>query len=159
MSAYIDPSSLPFPGAAREAHSREGTVFARQPCCHIPNSRELGQWLCVPPFRVVCPWRVLDVLANVIGYRAPARPVARHGHLAGWRLQVHQAATEVPAGRDSTAGGNAIRSGLQIEALTVASNPCRSVDRRSGTADVSGFQRACRKRTHVAKSCSASAYL
>jgi len=29
-------------------------VFARQPCCPIPPVRDVGQWLCVPPFRVVC---------------------------------------------------------------------------------------------------------
>jgi hypothetical protein len=29
-------------------------VFARQPCDPIPRMRDVGQWLCVPPFRVVC---------------------------------------------------------------------------------------------------------
>jgi hypothetical protein len=29
-------------------------VFARQPCYPIPPVRDVGQWLCVPPFRVVC---------------------------------------------------------------------------------------------------------
>jgi hypothetical protein len=29
-------------------------VFARQPCYPIPPPRDVGQWLCVPPFRVVC---------------------------------------------------------------------------------------------------------
>jgi hypothetical protein len=31
-----------------------GAVFARQPCDPIPPVRDVGQWLCVPPFRVVC---------------------------------------------------------------------------------------------------------
>ena len=29
-------------------------MFARQPCDPIPRMRDVGQWLCVPPFRVVC---------------------------------------------------------------------------------------------------------
>jgi hypothetical protein len=29
-------------------------VFARQPCDPILCSQDVGQWLCVPPFRVVC---------------------------------------------------------------------------------------------------------
>jgi hypothetical protein len=32
----------------------KGATFARQPCCHIPVYRNLGQWLCVPSFRMVC---------------------------------------------------------------------------------------------------------
>jgi hypothetical protein len=32
-------------------------VFARQPCHHIQNPLDVGQWLCVPPFRMVCPFR------------------------------------------------------------------------------------------------------
>jgi hypothetical protein len=34
-------------------------VFARQPCYPIPRPRDVGQWLCVPPFRVVCPYQAL----------------------------------------------------------------------------------------------------
>ena len=35
-------------------------MCAWRPCCHIAatSRRELGQWLCVPPFRVVCPCQV-----------------------------------------------------------------------------------------------------
>lgn len=29
-------------------------MTARQPCYRIPRTRDVGQWLCVPPFRVVC---------------------------------------------------------------------------------------------------------
>ena len=32
-------------------------MFARQPCYHLQTCPDLGQWLCVPPFRVVCPYR------------------------------------------------------------------------------------------------------
>ena len=117
-------------GAARELQSSGRTVFARQPCDHIPISRELGQWFCVPPFRVVCLWRVVDADANVIGYRAPALADSPDG-----ALRFMTGATEVPAGLASTVGWNAIRSGLQIEALTVASSACQSADRRSETAD------------------------
>jgi hypothetical protein len=37
-------------------------VFARQPCDPIPHARDVGQWLCVPPFRVVCPFQASDCL-------------------------------------------------------------------------------------------------
>ena len=30
-----------------------GTEFAWQPCCHIQNIPDVGQWFCVPPFRMV----------------------------------------------------------------------------------------------------------
>ena len=29
-------------------------MFARQPCYHVQAVLDVGQWLCVPPFRVVC---------------------------------------------------------------------------------------------------------
>jgi hypothetical protein len=29
-------------------------VFARQPCYHVQAFLDVGQWLCVPHFRVVC---------------------------------------------------------------------------------------------------------
>jgi hypothetical protein len=32
-------------------------VCARQPCYHVQAFLDVGQWLCVPPFRVVCPFR------------------------------------------------------------------------------------------------------
>jgi hypothetical protein len=32
-------------------------VFARQPCYHVQAFLDVGQWLCVPPFRVVCPFQ------------------------------------------------------------------------------------------------------
>jgi hypothetical protein len=34
-------------------------VVARQPCCHVQPVLELGQWLCVPRFRVVCPYQAM----------------------------------------------------------------------------------------------------
>jgi hypothetical protein len=33
--------------------TKGGTEVARRPCYRIPN-RDLGQWLCVPSFRMVC---------------------------------------------------------------------------------------------------------
>ncbi len=34
--------------------------FARELCYHIPVIRDLGQWLCVPPFRVVYLYQALN---------------------------------------------------------------------------------------------------
>src|SRR6266511_2009305 len=31
------------------------------------NARDLGQWLCVPPFRVVCPFRVMNLSVPYAG--------------------------------------------------------------------------------------------
>ena len=42
-----------------EDPAKKGAVSARQPCYHVPAMPNLGQWLCVPPFRVVCLLRVL----------------------------------------------------------------------------------------------------
>jgi hypothetical protein len=39
-------------------------VFARQPCYPIPRTRDVGQWLCVPPFRVVCPYQAFTLAAK-----------------------------------------------------------------------------------------------
>jgi hypothetical protein len=38
-------------------------VFARQPCDPIPRPRDVGQWLCVPPFRVVCLYQAFGLPA------------------------------------------------------------------------------------------------
>lgn len=39
--------------------------FARQPCYRI-LAEDLGQWLCVPPFRMVCPFQTYrNVIQNV----------------------------------------------------------------------------------------------
>jgi hypothetical protein len=34
-------------------------VVARQPCCHVQLALELGQWLCVPRFHVVCLYQAM----------------------------------------------------------------------------------------------------
>jgi hypothetical protein len=47
-----------------DAQSQRGTEFARQPCYRIPRTRDLGQWLCVPPFRMVCPFLAAFVKAS-----------------------------------------------------------------------------------------------
>jgi len=42
-------------GSRAPLHSPEEGVRARQLCCHILLAQDVGQWLCVPPFQVVCP--------------------------------------------------------------------------------------------------------
>jgi hypothetical protein len=37
--------------------SSEDVAFARQPCYHIPYSLDLGQWLCVSSFQMICLYR------------------------------------------------------------------------------------------------------
>ena len=37
-------------------------MLARQPCDPIPAARDLGQWFCVPPFRVVCHFSVRNLV-------------------------------------------------------------------------------------------------
>ena len=32
-------------------------MCTRQPCHHIQSILDVGPWLCVPPFRMVCPFR------------------------------------------------------------------------------------------------------
>ena len=39
-------------------------MFARQPCDRIPRMRDVGQWLCVPPFRVVCLYQAFTLVAK-----------------------------------------------------------------------------------------------
>jgi hypothetical protein len=39
-------------------------VFARQPCDPIPPLRDVGQWLCVPSFRMVCPYQAFTLAVN-----------------------------------------------------------------------------------------------
>ena len=45
-----------------------GAAVAWQPCCHIPLHpfvdalRDLGQWLCAPPFRTVCPLQDVHII-------------------------------------------------------------------------------------------------
>jgi hypothetical protein len=41
-----------------------GAVFARQPCHPIPPLRDVGQWLCAVPFRVVCPYQAFIRVAK-----------------------------------------------------------------------------------------------
>src|SRR5215510_3529163 len=53
--------------AVCDAQPRRGSVFARQLCRHIPRDRDLGQWFCVPPFRVVCPYRVVKLSVPTLG--------------------------------------------------------------------------------------------
>ena len=50
--------------AVREAQPIKGTVFAWQPCNLISNPQDVGQQLCVPPFRVVCLYQVLVHLVH-----------------------------------------------------------------------------------------------
>src|SRR5262245_24518674 len=47
----VNPSPWP---CAKHSPSG-GAVFARQPCRHVQRLLGVGQWLCAPPFRVVCP--------------------------------------------------------------------------------------------------------
>ena len=42
-----------------------GNCFAWQPCCPIA-SVDLGQWLCVPPFQMVCPCQSITMYYNGI---------------------------------------------------------------------------------------------
>ena len=61
--------------AVSDITAQEGLVFARQPCDRIPMTRDLGQWLCVPPFQVVCLCQVLTLcFLHVIG--SGAREIA-----------------------------------------------------------------------------------
>jgi hypothetical protein len=46
--------------AANDQHASEGAAFARQPRCRIPLARDVGRWLCVPPFRVVCLYQAIE---------------------------------------------------------------------------------------------------
>jgi hypothetical protein len=39
-------------------------VFARQPCYPILRPQDVGQWLCVPPFRVVCLYQAFTLTVN-----------------------------------------------------------------------------------------------
>ena len=48
------------PGVPVRAVPQQGrTAAAREPCDRIPPLRDVGQWLCVPPFRVVCLYQAL----------------------------------------------------------------------------------------------------
>jgi hypothetical protein len=44
-------------------------VFARQPCYPIPRARNVGQWLCVPLFRAVCPYQAFRKSVRVTPYK------------------------------------------------------------------------------------------
>src|SRR5262245_36756306 len=71
---------------------KEGTEFARQPCYRIPKTRDLGQWLCVPSFRMVCPFLaffyeplfVRDNLSVLLCCRAKSAKLAKL-KLFSWR--------------------------------------------------------------------------
>ena len=39
-------------------------MCAWRPCDRIPSYRNVGQWLCVPPFRVVCLFQVSGSVAR-----------------------------------------------------------------------------------------------
>ena len=39
-------------------------MFTRQPCDPIPRPRDVGQWLCVPSFRMVCPYQAFTLAVN-----------------------------------------------------------------------------------------------
>ena len=39
-------------------------MFARQPCYPILHTRDVGQWLCAPPFRVVCLYQAITLIAK-----------------------------------------------------------------------------------------------
>ncbi len=70
-----------------------GAVVARQPCYPIPRPRDVGQWLCVPPFRMVCLDQALHGVADGPvrreQKRCQARPPGRWrpSRLDGPRLQ------------------------------------------------------------------------
>jgi hypothetical protein len=51
------PSGYVF--SAQGAAFLKGATVARQPCCRIPKYQNLGQWLCVPPFRAVCLYQAI----------------------------------------------------------------------------------------------------
>jgi hypothetical protein len=59
-----------------------GAVFARRPCYPIPLMRDVGQWLCVPSFRMVCPDQACCCTASCLKtlswrrYSARAVPVS-----------------------------------------------------------------------------------
>ena len=57
-------------------------MFARQPCDPILSSQDVGQWLCVPPFRVVCPYqaftRALTTFASPERNNDGTEPGGRH---------------------------------------------------------------------------------
>jgi hypothetical protein len=80
----IAPSSTVWP--ANDQHASEGAAFARQPRCHIPLARDLGRWLCVPPFRVVCLYQAIkesteQCLQKWVAKEVPAWPGKGHaGH-------------------------------------------------------------------------------
>ena len=49
-------------------------MFTRQPCYPIPRPRDVGQWLCVPPFRMVCPYQAIILAAEDASFtRTPYR--------------------------------------------------------------------------------------
>ena len=59
-------------------------MVARQPCCHVQLALELGQWLCVPRFRVVCPYQAMAPWGRRV--REGAKSVPWICYLC-WRLQ------------------------------------------------------------------------
>ena len=59
-------------------------MVARQPCCHVQLALELGQWLCVPRFHVVCPYQAMAPRGRWVWERA--RGVPGIGYLS-WRRQ------------------------------------------------------------------------
>jgi len=59
---YVPPD-LMNSGPTTPEGSRTASPFARQPCCPIPSLQDVGQWLCVPPFRAVCLFQALNYLS------------------------------------------------------------------------------------------------
>ena len=77
-------------------------MFARQPRRHIQTFLDVGQWLCVPPFRVVCPCQASNDAFLELP-RSPAAtlksgPIKSKRDATGWKCDARTCA-EIRAGR------------------------------------------------------------
>jgi len=57
------PKTAPGPGTP----DPEGARLAWQPCNPIPRKRDVGQGLCAPSFRMVCPFQARHSLYRQVG--------------------------------------------------------------------------------------------
>jgi hypothetical protein len=71
-------------------------VSARQPCCLIPRPRDVGQWLCVPPFRMVCLCQASRWYCKTL--KARGVPIESHRRTLGCKLLVWKRKTKDYAG-------------------------------------------------------------
>jgi hypothetical protein len=88
------------PGVPVRAIPPQGrTAAAREPCDRIPPLRDVGQWLCVPPFRVVCLYQALRMELLHCKYRTKQNKFNRKNYhtpsnsvVAHWTADVESTA-------------------------------------------------------------------